>query len=110
MHLHLPDGFDDDALERAAPAGMNGGDGALFRVHEEQGDAVCSLDGQEKAGTVGGGGVALTRFSGCGVEKMDDIRMNLLQGDEFEVGRADGGLEVAAVFEDVFSGVPLGET
>ena len=43
-----------------------------------------------------------------GVEKMDDIGMELLERDELELGHAEGGLETAAVFEDIFFGVPLG--
>src|SRR6267143_901416 len=38
---------------------------------------------------------------------MDDVGMNLCQGNELEVRRAEGGLEAAAVFEDVFLAVPL---
>jgi hypothetical protein len=109
LHLHLADGFDDDALERAAPASMNGGDGTPFEVDQEKGDAVGGLDGQEEAGAVGGGGVALAGFCRCGVEKVDDIGMDLFQRDEFEVGCAEGKLEAATVFEDVFLGVPFGE-
>ena len=108
-HLHLADSFDHDARQGAAPAGVNGGDRALFGVDEENGDAIGGLDSEEKAGAVGGQGVA---FAGCGgrdVEKMDDVRMDLLERDELEIGRSESGLEAAAVFEDVFFGVPFGE-
>ncbi len=37
LHLHLADGFDDDAGQSASPASVNGGDGALFRVDEQNG-------------------------------------------------------------------------
>ncbi len=107
LHLHLADGFDDDALESAAPAGMNGGDGALFRIDQENRDAIGGLDTQEKPGTVCDGGVPSARFGGCGVEKVDDVGMDLLERNEFEVRCAEGGLEAAAVFEDVFLGVPF---
>jgi hypothetical protein len=86
---------------------MNGGDGALFRIDEENRDAIGGLDAQEEAGTVCDGGIASARFGGCGVEKMDDIGMDLLERDEVEVRRAERGLEEAAVFEDVFLGVPF---
>ena len=108
LHLHLPDGFDDDPLERASPAGMNGGDRALFWIDEENGDAVGGLDAQKEAGAFGDGGVALARFGGHGVEKMDDIGMDLFQGDKFAIGCVEGGLEAAAVFEDIFFSVPVG--
>jgi len=79
FHLHFPDGFRDDALKGAAPSGMNGGDGALFRIDEENGNAVGGLYTQEEPGTVRGGGVASARFGGCGVEKVDDVGMDLLE-------------------------------
>ena len=85
MHLHLADGFDDDAPERAAPAGVNGGDGALFRIDEENRDTVGGLDAKEKAGAVGGGGIASARFAECGVETVDNVGMDLSQRNEFEV-------------------------
>src|SRR5260370_11555649 len=110
VHLHLADGFDDDAGESAAPTGMNGGDGALFRVDEENRDTVGGLDAEEEPGTICDGGIAAARFGGCGVEKMNDIGMDLLQRNELEIGRAEGGLEAATVFEDVFFAVPFGKT
>jgi len=100
LHLHLADGFDDDPLERASPAGMNSGDRALFWIDDENGDAVGGLHAQKEAGAFGDGGVALARFGGRGVEKMDDIGMDLFQGDKFEIGCVEGGLEAAAVFAD----------
>ena len=68
VHLHLADGLDDDAGQSAAPTGVNGSDGALFGVNEEDGDAVGGLDGQEEAGAVGGGGVSLADGGRGGVE------------------------------------------
>jgi hypothetical protein len=43
------------------------------------------LDAQEEPGTICDGGIASAGFGGCGVEKMDDIGMDLLERDEFEV-------------------------
>lgn len=40
---------------------------------------------------------------------MDDIRMDLLERDEREIGGIERGLESAAIFEDVFARVPVGE-
>jgi len=88
---------------------MNGGDGSLFGVDEENRDAVGGLDAQEEAGSIGGGGVAAAGFGGGGVEKVDDIGMDLLERDQFEVGCAEGRLKAAAVLEYVFPGVPFGE-
>ncbi len=109
LHLHFADSFGDDAGQGATPAGMNGSDGALSRVDEENGDAIGGLDAEEDAGAVGDRGVALTDYRRRGVEEMDDVGVDLLQGDEFHVGGAKGGLETAAVLQDVFLGVPFGE-
>src|SRR5437773_4116642 len=78
LHLHLPDSLRNDALERAAPTGVNGGDGALFRIDEENRDTVSGLYAQEEPGAVRCGAIALARFGGCGVEKMDDVGMDLV--------------------------------
>jgi len=88
---------------------VNGGDGAFFGVDEKDGDAVCGLDGEEKAGRFGEGGVAFARRFGDGSERPDDGGMNLFEMDEREFLRAESGLEFFAVFEDVFAGVPIGE-
>jgi hypothetical protein len=89
---------------------MDRSDGAFFRVDEENGDAVGSLYTKKEIGTVGDGSVAAARLSGRGVEEMDDVGVDLFQRNEFETGSGESGLEAAAVFEDVFSGVPFGET
>jgi len=109
VHLHLADGFDGDASERAPPAGVNGGYGAVFGVDEEYGNAVGGLDAEEEAGAVGGGGVASAWFGGGGFEEVDYVGMDLLEGDELKIVGVESGLEAAAIFEDVFAGVPIGE-
>ena len=88
---------------------MNGGDGALFGVDEENRNAVSGLNAQEKARAVGDGRIALAGLGRCDVEKVYHVRMDLLQGDKFEAGGVEGRLKAAAVFEDVFFGVPFGE-
>jgi hypothetical protein len=40
---------------------------------------------------------------------MDDVGVDLFEGDELKIAGAEGGLEAAAIFEDVFAGVPIGE-
>jgi len=109
LHLHFADGLDDDTSESAAPAGMNGGDGALFGVDEENRDAVGGLDAEEEAGAIGSGSVPLAKRGRWCIEEMDYVGMDLFQGDEIEVRCGEGGLETAAVLEDVFFGVPFGE-
>ena len=98
-----------DAGERAAPASVDGGYGAVLGVDEDYGDAVGSLDAEEEAGTVGGGGVAFAGLVGGCVEVMDDVGMDLLEGDELELAGTEGGLEAAAIFEDVFASVLISE-
>jgi hypothetical protein len=110
LHLHAANGFLDDARECAAPTGVNGGDGALFCVHEKDGDAVGSLYAEEQAGMICDGGVAAAGLRRRGfVEKADDIGMELFDGGEWEFARAESGLEAAAIFDDVFASVPIGE-
>lgn len=109
VHLHLANGFDGDAGEGAAPSGVDGGYGSVFGVDEEDGDAVGGLDAEEEAVAVGRGGIARTGLGWDAVEKMDDVGVDLLERDELEIGGAEGGLEAAAIFEDVFVGVPIGE-
>jgi hypothetical protein len=109
VHLHLADCLDRDAGQRAAPAGVNGSDGMLFGVNEENGDAVSGLYAQEKPGAVSGQGITPARFGGHGVEKMDHVGMDLPEGNELEIGCAKGRLEKAAVLKDVFFPVPLTE-
>jgi hypothetical protein len=77
LHLHLPDGFDDDALEGAAPAGMDSSDSAFFGVDEENRDAVRGLHAEKETGTVGDGTISMTRLSRGGVEEMDYVGVDL---------------------------------
>ena len=68
LHLHLTDGFDDDAGESATPPGMDGGDGAFLGIDEEDGDAIGGLNGEEQAGAIGDRGVSAARIVGSGIE------------------------------------------
>jgi hypothetical protein len=77
LHMHFADGLYDDALQSTAPTRVNSRDSALFRIDEEEGDAVSGLNTEEQAAAVGNGSIALAGFSGCGVEKMDDVGMDL---------------------------------
>jgi hypothetical protein len=88
---------------------VNGGYGAVSGVDEEDGDAVGGLDTEEEAGAVGGGGIPFARLVGGGAKVMDDVGMDLFEGDESELAGTEGGLEASAIFEDVFASVPFGE-
>lgn len=109
LEAHAADGFLQDARERAAPSGVNRRDGALLWIDKKDGDAVGSLNTEQQAAEIRGGGVALARSFGRFAEKVDDIRVDLLERGEFEILRVDRGLEEAAIFEDVFARVPLHE-
>ena len=107
LHLHLANGFGDDALEGAAPTGVNSGDYALFRIDDQDGSAVGGAHAEEKAGSSCGYSIAFALFGGRRVERADDIGMNLVKRDERKIIGADRGLEAALVFFDVGAGVPF---
>lgn len=77
MRVELADGFFSDAGEGAAPTGVDGGDGALFRVNQENGNAVGGLHGEEQAGRFCERSVTLAGFVWSRGEGQDDGRMNL---------------------------------
>jgi hypothetical protein len=84
FHLHLADGFDDDAGECAAPSGVNGGDDAFFGIDNKDGGAVGGADAEEEGGAIGGERVAFALFVGrcfCS-ENADYVGMDLVEGDE----------------------------
>jgi hypothetical protein len=105
--LHAADRFLGDAGKGAAPAGMDGGDRAFFRIDEEYRHAIGGLDGEEQAGAVGDGGIAFAGTGGWLRENTNYVRVDLLEGNEIEIGRTEGGLKVASIFEHVFASVPL---
>jgi len=98
--LHLPNYFCDDALKRATPTRMNSGDGASPRINKKDGNAVCGLDAEEQANTIGDGGVSAASIGRGRVEEANYIRMELLEGNEREIVCAESRLETAAVFQD----------
>ena len=77
MGVKFADGFFEDAGERAAPSGVDGGDSARFGIDEENRDAVGGLNAEKKAGSCGERGVTLARFFRCGSERPDDGGMDL---------------------------------
>ena len=79
FEAHPANGFFGNAGERALPTRMNGGDGALFGINEKNGNAIGGLHPKEHAVAIGGGGVALARMRGRGVEQMNRVGVNLLE-------------------------------
>jgi len=88
---------------------MDGGDRAFFRIDKEYRHAVCGLDAEEQTGTIRGGSVTFARASGRMMENANHVRMELFERNEFKVVSAEGSLKEAAIFEDVFAGVPFHE-
>lgn len=109
LHPYLADGFGDDASQRAAPARMNHSDRAIFGIDEKNRDAIRGLNSKEQARTIRDGGVSAARLGRRRFKELNDVRVNLLQGNELEVISAESGLKTAAIFENVFFGVPIGE-
>ena len=46
--VHAADGFFHDALQRAAPAGVHGSDGAILGVDEQNGHAIGGLNTEQE--------------------------------------------------------------
>ena len=109
FELHAANGFLGDAGERAAPASVNGGNGAFLGIDDQDRDAIGGLYGEEKAGAIGSGGVSSAGIHGLLMENADDVRVNLLERDEIEFAGAEGGLQLAAIFQNVFARVPFHE-
>ena len=89
--MKLADGFGDDAGQCSPPASVDGSDGTLLGVDQENRDAVGGLNGEQKTGAVGDGSVALAGFTSRPIEKMDDVGMDLFKGDQRETRCAEGG-------------------
>lgn len=107
FHLHAAESFCGDARERAAPSGVDGGDGVMARVDEQDGNAVGGLNGEEEAGRARGEGVAFGRLGRRRGDEVRDVGMDLAQGDEREFRVAEGFGEAAAVFVDALAAVPV---
>ncbi len=103
------DGFFGDAGERALPTRMNRGDGAFFGINEKDRNAIGGLHGEEQAGAIGGGGVALACVTGRRGEEVDHVGVDLLERREREIFSAERGLQEAAVLGDIFARVPFHE-
>ena len=61
FHLHAPQSFFRDAANGPAPSGMNRGDGAPFRIGQQDGNAIGGLHDEQDAALAGDQSVALRR-------------------------------------------------
>jgi len=110
FQTHPAYSFFGDARERPLPTRMNGGDGAFLEINEKDGNAIGSLHAKEQAGAIRGGGIAFAGTRRGGAEKMNRVRVNLLERDERESLRAEGRLQKAAIPGDVLACVPFHES
>lgn len=110
FELHAAERFHRDAAQGAAPAGVNRGNHAIPGVDQEDGDAIGGLDGEEQTGFGGGGSIAFARVGRTVSEGANQVGMKLAQRNELQLFSADSFPEPAAIFEDVFSRVPIHET
>jgi hypothetical protein len=109
FELHATNGLLSDASESAAPPSMNSGDYALLGINEENRYAIGSLHAEQQPRGVCEGGIALWRLGGGLREKVNDVGMELLQGEQSRALSSDCGLEEAAIFCYGFAGIPLQE-
>ena len=92
---HGADAGFNDALDGAAPTGVEGGDDAALAIGNQHGNAIGGLDGEEEAGVVGELSVGLARArAGCvGVDGVDDaVGMELAESDQRDFGIGCDGL------------------
>ncbi len=78
---HFTDPLLDDSVDCPAPAGMKNAHRAMFGIDKHDRKAVGGLDGEQNSGCVGDQTVAGKRFSRWFRYTMDEIGMNLPQGD-----------------------------
>jgi holo-[acyl-carrier protein] synthase len=107
FHLHLADGFDNDAGEGAAPAGVDGGDDAFFRIDYQHRGAIGRAHAEEQSLVVCGQCVAFGLLAWIRVDDPHDVGMNLVERHEIQIAGADCGLESLSVFVDVLALIPF---
>ena len=111
---HAADAGFDNTFKGAAPAGVEGGDGALLAIGDEDGNAIGGLNGEEQAGVRGDLSVGLVRVraGGVGGDGMNDaVGMKLAKGDQGRCGIGCDGLgEETPVAQDGFAIVGGSET
>ena len=67
---------------------------------------IGGLDSEEQAGAVGGGGIATAGIRRWFMERVDHVRVNLFEGNEIEMGGAEGGLNLRD-FSERFRACPI---
>jgi len=109
-HLHLSDGLQDDALQSAAPAGVNNGYNSFSGINKKDGNTIGGLDAKQEARPSGDGSITAAGISRSGIEHVHDVGVKLSQCDESKIRCAESGEETAAIFQNIFAGVTFSET
>ena len=111
-HAHLAERFLHDARERAAPAGVDGGDGAAARVGKQDRDAVGGLHGEQEARRLRDERVGARRLGGDARtgENVDHVGVKLARGDEGPIGGAERGGETQSARGDRRARIVFRET
>jgi hypothetical protein len=79
---HFSDTFFDDALYRAAPAGVEDADSAVPGVSDDDWQAVGGLDGEKKARSAGDESVACELVFGNSGDAVNEVGVNLAERDQ----------------------------
>jgi hypothetical protein len=109
FHAHPADGFLDDALEGAAPTGVNSGDSVAAGVSQKYRDAISGLDREEETRPIRQRGIAAARLRGSGFKRADDVGMKLAKRHERHFLCGQGSQQKFAIFKDILARVPFGE-
>jgi hypothetical protein len=85
MLLHAQDDLLHDSIERSLPAAVHGSDSASGFIDEENGQAIRCFDDQENPGKICDQGIAAQIFIRDVPDKMDNLRVDLIEPDKPEV-------------------------
>ena len=109
QHAHAPNSFFSNALQRPTPTSMDSRDHAMLGIRKKNRNAIRSLHGDEKPGRGGDERIALERSRRRSVDHMNNIGMDLAQGDERHTFCAECFLEPTAILFHSSALVPFGE-
>lgn len=79
---HVSDAFFCDPLQRASPTGMKNPDRMFSGINQLQGKAVCRLNGNQNSGDIRDQAIPRHDLSGDLADPVNDVGVNLAQGDE----------------------------
>jgi len=88
---HPGDGIGYDAIERAAPAGVDDGDGTTPSVGEQNRNAIGRSNAEPSPGPIGYQRVSFAKAAGQFAGPMDRAGVDLAQGDQLRRGKPVSG-------------------